>query len=135
MAAPGLSPPNDLAAYLKRLGERVRNVRSRRAMSRKVLASVWRLSCPIPGKARPRERPSAGTPRMPAGKNSSTAISRASPISEAPNRTRASRSVNVVPAVVATTLEVVGAQADSGDAADSRSRVNGPTLRRRPVYQ
>jgi XRE family aerobic/anaerobic benzoate catabolism transcriptional regulator len=38
MAAPGLSPPNDLAAYLERLGERVRNVRSRRAMSRKALA-------------------------------------------------------------------------------------------------
>src|SRR2546423_839743 len=38
MAAPGLPPPNDLAAYLGRLGERVRTVRSRRAMSRKALA-------------------------------------------------------------------------------------------------
>src|SRR5262245_8917194 len=39
MAKPKKSPqPNDLDAYLKRLGERVRMIRSRRAMSRKVLA-------------------------------------------------------------------------------------------------
>src|SRR5437660_5880454 len=37
-AAPEPVPPNDLAAYLKRLGERVRTVRNRRAMSRKALA-------------------------------------------------------------------------------------------------
>jgi len=39
MAKPKKSPePNDLDAYLKRLGERVRMIRSRRAMSRKALA-------------------------------------------------------------------------------------------------
>jgi len=37
-AKPPLAPPDDLDTYLKRLGERVRNVRSRRAMSRKALA-------------------------------------------------------------------------------------------------
>jgi XRE family aerobic/anaerobic benzoate catabolism transcriptional regulator len=39
MAKPKKSPePNDLDAFLKRLGERVRMIRSRRAMSRKALA-------------------------------------------------------------------------------------------------
>src|SRR5215468_5452029 len=38
------SDTNDLGAYLKRLGERVRTIRSRRAMSRKALAKHSEVS-------------------------------------------------------------------------------------------
>src|SRR5262245_6926170 len=44
MAKPKTPDANDLGAYLKRLGERVRTIRSRRAMSRKALAKHSEVS-------------------------------------------------------------------------------------------